>query len=418
MENVILQQNSHWKESYQNLIDREILASLIQKLQLKEIQVLLGIRRSGKSSLFQLLINHLMKEADPKSIMYVNLDDPFYTEIYTDARKLYQVVETAEKMTGKKILYLFLDEVQNVRDWEKYVKSVYDSSIYRKIFLTGSNSSLLKGQYAQLLSGRYVRDEVYPFSFREILKENKIDNRLQQLEQKPQILSLIDTMMEYGSYPEIYKTEDPDLKRELLINYYDTIVLKDCIANARIREVRLFKEVAHYVLTNAGTLFSYNSIARALNANENTIKEFLNVLENGFLINELRVFSYSLKQQTRSRKKTYAMDNGILANISFRFSANRGKLFENLIFSELKKNGFEIFFYHNKSECDFIVRKGEEIKAIQSCYDLTSQNRAREIEGLRNAMKQFSIPEGTIITYNQQEDLGEVHAIPFWDFFS
>jgi predicted AAA+ superfamily ATPase len=232
------------------------------------------------------------------------------------------------------------------------------------------------------------------------------------------VLAIIDKLLEYGAYPEVYKTKDEDLKRELLINYYDTIVLKDCIANARIREIHVFRDLTHYLLTNVGTLFSYNGLGKALNTNENSAKEFINVLENSFLLDEIRQFSFSLKKQSHARKKIYAIDNGILANVSFRFSANRGKLFENLVYSEFKKSGYQIHFYQNKRECDFIVSKDSTRKAIQVCYELTDQNRKRELSGLNEAMNNLRIQDGTIITYDQEETLDQINIIPFWKFFA
>lgn len=417
MEQVLIQQNRHWKKPYKNLIDRDILHSFINKLSLKEIQVVLGIRRSGKSTLFKLLINHLMKEHNPLFILNINFDDPYFTQVCRDASRIYQIVETAEKITGEKIRYLFLDEIQNVLAWEKFVKSVYDSNVFNKIFITGSNSSLLKGEYANLLSGRYVVDEVLPLSFNEILQETGIRTKLDLAEKKANVLSLLDTIMEYGAYPEVYKTKNAELKRELLINYYDTIVLKDCIANSGIREIRSFKEITYYLLSNVGTLFSYNSLGRSLNTNENSAKYFLTVLEDSFLLKEIRNFSFSLKKQSKARKKVYAVDNGILANVSFRFSANRGKLFENLVFTELKKRKYEIFFYHNKRECDFIVQNENGLQAIQVCYELNAQNQKREIEGLKEAMQRLAITEGKIITYNQEDEFDGLRALPFWKVF-
>ncbi len=418
MEKVILQQNKHWQQPYPDLIVREKLKNLVKKLSLKEIQVILGIRRSGKSTLLKLIINHLMTNHDPLSMLYINLDDPFLTEIHQDSSRLYQIIDFAEKLSGKKVEYLFLDEIQYVNLWEKYVKSIYDSEVFKKIFVTGSNSSLLKGEYVQLLSGRFILDEVFPFSYREILKDRGIGSKLELIQNKSTVLALVDTMLEYGAYPEVYKTENYDLKRELLINYYDTIVLKDCIANARIREIRAFRELTHYLLTNAGTLFSYNGLGKALSTNENSAKEFINVLENSFLIDEIRQFSFSLKRQSRARKKVYAIDNGILANVSFRFSANRGKLFENLVYSEFKKNGYQIHFYQNKGECDFIISKESTRNAIQVCYELTDQNRKRELDGLQEAMRELRIQDGTIITYDQEESSDQVNIIPFWKYFA
>ena len=142
MEKVILTQNKHWKSSYSNLYSREILTTLISYLVTKQIQVLQGIRRSGKSTLFKLIINHLRNTVDPKEILYVNLDDPFFIPYAHEPTKLYEIVQTAEKITQTKVKYLFFDEVQAIEGWEHFIKSVYDSEEFSKIFITGSNSTL------------------------------------------------------------------------------------------------------------------------------------------------------------------------------------------------------------------------------------------------------------------------------------
>ncbi|MDD5089607.1 MAG: AAA family ATPase [Candidatus Wallbacteria bacterium] len=170
MERILISQNPHWSgKKYSSLFMRHAMAQLVEKLELKEIQSITGIRRSGKSTLFKLMINFLLDNNDPRSILFLNLDDPCFSDIWENPAKLYEASELAEKITGSKPEFLFLDEVQNVNAWEKFVKSVYESGTYRKIFITGSNSTLLDGDYSKLLSGRYLSTRVYPMSFREIL---------------------------------------------------------------------------------------------------------------------------------------------------------------------------------------------------------------------------------------------------------
>lgn len=420
METAILLQNPHWDDrSYSNLMKRSILEKLINKLSLKEIQVLLGVRRSGKSTLFQLLINHLMVQVDPKSILYINFDDPYYADIWQDAKLLYKVIETAEKLTGIKPIYLLLDEIQNVDGWERFVKSNYDSNQFKKIFITGSNSSLLKGNYARLLSGRYVKDYVYPLSYKEILLDADIKNPLELYNNKIKAIKLVEDMLLYGSFPEIFGISDLQLKREVLLTYYETIVLKDCVFNYQVRETKTLRKLALYMLTNCSTLYSYNSLAKNLESNDNTVKEFIHILENGFLIDEIKNFSYSLKTQTRSKKKSYCVDNGLLQAVVLRFSEDKGKLFENLVFTELKKsNQYKIYFSNDEKECDFIINKDKKMTAIQVAFEINTMNREREINGLTTAMKKFKIDKGYIITFDQKESLDdEKEIIPFWELF-
>lgn len=420
MEKALIAQNRHWNnEEYPNLFGRDLLAAITKKMQAKEIHVLLGARRSGKSTLFKLLINYLLEKTDTLSILYVNLDDPFFSEIWKDAKELYRVVETSEKITKKKIRYLFLDEVQNVNGWEKFVKSIYDADTFKKIFITGSNSSLLKGNYARLLSGRYITDHVYPLSFQEILSAHGMQSYKDLISSKPKVLGILDDLLLYGSFPEVFKTQDKDIKREILLNYYETIIFKDCIANHNVRDIRTFKELAFYLISNIASLYSYNSLARAIKSNENTVREFINILEDSFLMHEVKNFSYSLKTQSRAKKKVYCIDNSFLNTVSFKFSDNKGKLLENLVYTELLKNGFrEIYFYHENKECDFILKTGKKLFAIQVSYEVGASNVEREIDGLRSAMKKLNIQRGYIITYDTEMSMDEnIFMVPFWKIY-
>ena len=415
MEEALFKHNLHWKSPYKNLYKREIFQPIIEKLHLRQIHVLKGIRRSGKTTLFKLIINHLSKEIDSKSILYVNLDDPYFSELYSDSKHLYRLLELAQKSTGVAVEYLFLDEVQNVKNWEKFVKAIYDNEVVKKIFITGSNSSLLDGEYATLLSGRYIQDRVTAPSFSEILKIRDIGSRFELIDRKIEALKIIDEMMMFGSFFEVLK--EPTHKREIILSYFDTIVFKDCIANNNLRDAKTFKEVVNFLVSNSSNLYSYNSISKALGVNDNTIKEYIRVVEDAYMAQEIKQYSYSLKEQIKSKKKLYINDNGILAQTSFRFSKNYGKNFENLVYTELVKGGYEIYFYNKDFECDFIVKKDEKLIAIQVCYELTMENRERERNGLRKL--KLKLDEKVLLTYNQNEvSFEDITTVAFWDYFS
>jgi predicted AAA+ superfamily ATPase len=419
MNKVIISQNKHWEKKYDSLYERDIFPKLIQNLQTKYIQVLQGIRRGGKSSLFKLLINHLSGKVDPKEILYINLDDPFFIKHSNNPESFYEIIQTAQKLTQKEVKYLFLDEVQAINGWEKYVKSVYDSGEFQKIFITGSNSSLLNGELATLLTGRYISSKVYPLSFSEILKINNINSFLELNKQLPKVLKIVDDMMSYGSFVEVYELQN-EFKREILSSYYDTILLKDCIANNQIRDTRGFKELSFYALTNLTSLYSYASLSKALKLNDKSVKDYVEALESCYLFSELKLHSFSLKEQINNKKKLYLCDNGFM-NLGFNFSSNYGKLLENLVFSELLKRGFEIYFYNKESECDFITKKEERTIAIQVCYELSDQNKTREINGILKLP--FEVDEKYIITYNQgkssleNDSIGNIKVVSFWEYF-
>jgi predicted AAA+ superfamily ATPase len=412
LKQAIIFHNKHWKQKYENLFYRDIIDELIKKIDLKQIQILTGIRRSGKSSIFKILINHLIEKGiEPLKILYINLDDPYFSEVWQDSKKLYDLITISETVTGKKIEYLFLDEIQNVNNWEKFIKVSYDNEIFKKIFITGSNAKLLEGEFATLISGRYLKEVIYPLSFKEILKLNGINTYLEILSNKAKILSIIEEMMEYGSFFEVLK--EKEFKREILLNYLESIIYKDCITIHNIRDVKFFKNFVQFIISNTSNLYSYNSLAKSLNSNENTIKSYLSFLQESFLTYELNNFSFSLKKQIKSKKKSYIIDNGILAQTSFRFTQEKGKLFENLVFSELKKQNYEIYFYNDKFECDFLVKK-DKLIALQVAYELNDFNLQREIRGLTNLPFEA---EKYIITFNQEVDFKDIKAVPFYEFF-
>jgi predicted AAA+ superfamily ATPase len=304
--------------------------------------------------------------------------------------------------------------VQNVEAWEKFVKSVYDNEIVKKIFVTGSNASLLDSKYATLLSGRYLKFEVMPPSFSEVLRFYKITSRFDLIDKKVEVLKIVDEFLEYGSFFEVLK--EKKFKRDIILSYYDTIVFKDCIANSNIRDSKSFRELLHFYISNISNLYSYNSISKATGINDNTVKEYIRVFIDSYLCSEVLQYSYSLKTQIKQKKKAYCIDNGFLAQTSFRFSKDYGKLFENLVFSELKKAGAKIYFYNDtKNECDFICKLNDKTVAIQVCYELNAQNRQREFKGLEKL--KYNVDEKIILTYDQNEEHQDIKVVSFWDYF-
>jgi len=415
MEAAIVKQNTHWqKKKYTNLIDREQVFNVLERLYLKEIQVLSGVRRSGKSSIIKLVINKLAETEDAKSILFLNFDDPFFISISQDPTNLYLLVETAEKITGTKVKYLFLDEIQNIYMWEKYVKTAYDNEFFEKIIITGSNTNLMSGEYATLLSGRYISHNIYPFSIKEIMKFKGYNNLLDVINNKSDVLNIIDDMMQYGSFPQVFKTNIKH-KREVLISYYETILVKDCVLNNNIRDVKLLKYLTHYLISNNAKVYSYRSIAKAVGSNENTIRDYIEILKNSYIIDEINNFSYSLKIGARQKNKNYCVDNGLIEAISFKFSENKGRLLENLVFTEYRKAGYkEIYFYNQNKECDFIFKKDNKLIAVQVSYELNEHNREREINALWEVNRKFGITDLKLITYNTTEEIEGISIEPIW----
>lgn len=422
LQTTLLEQNPHWDKNKKN--DNYVYRDIINDFNFKSgfIEVITGCRRSGKSTIFNILINDLIKKrkAKPHEILMLNFDNPNFIPFYKNVQKIDSIIEEAEILVGHKIKYLFLDEVQNIELWEKWLKAKYDQKVFERIFITGSNANLLEGQYISRLSGRYFSYVNYPFSFKEFLDYKKIKyykNITENFKFKHDIINQFNKYFKTGGFPEFVIIND----LKILETYYQTIILKDVISNNRVNDAVAMKEIAYFLLSNISNFFSYNSIAKNLNIHEQTVKEYIEHLKQSFLFYELKKYDYSIKKQNKNKKKIYCVDNGFVNKIGFSFSENSGKYLENLIFTELKRRGKDIFYYSDKHECDFVLRERNKIKkAIQVCYDLNEKNKTREINGLIEAMNEFKLKQGLIITHNQRDTiiLGDkkIILIPAWEW--
>ena len=380
-----------------------------QLLETKRIVVITGIRRSGKSTLLRQIAKKL------KSFYYINFDDErlFNFEL-SDFQKLILCFQKMEKSKT-----LLIDEIQNVPNWERFVRRIYEEDY--KIFITGSNAKLLSSELSTHLTGRYKKTELYPFSFTEYLKYKKIVTTNITTQKQAQILTAFNTYLKQGGFPEYVRYNDI----EDLQNVYNDIIYKDLIVRFNIRNQKAFKNLAHYLLSNFTKEISYTSLKSISNINNNnTIKDYIEYLQQSYLLFECYKFDYSLKKQLSYSKKIYAIDNGLRNSIAFRFNTDLGQLLENVVYIELKKQYGEVWFYKtNKNhEVDFCVQSTE-ILLFQVSYELeTGKTRNREIRSLIEAMHELKTDKGYILTYNQFETIetenGKIEILPFWYYLT
>jgi hypothetical protein len=393
------------------------MKNLLDKQALPHIQILTGVRRCGKSTIFKLLMNDLMSsDVSPKSILNVNLDAPVFIPFWENAQRLREIIETAEQLTGTKVQYLFLDEIQQLKDWEVFVKSSYDTQTFKKIYITGSNSNLLQNRFSSLLSGRYFANEIRPFSIAECLHSVGVDSPLEGYQNIPQVLHLMKSVVKNGTFPEIVLGKmSEEVKMELLRSYFESIVQKDCIIYNAVRDSHLFYKCVNYLLLNVGNRFSLQQLGKAMGNNENTMSSYLDYLCDSYICADVRNFSFSQKETKRSDHKCYCIDNGLIQANTQRFTPDNGRFFENLVFNELVNKGYEnISFDNGRGECDFIAWKDGDVHAFQVCYELTDENRGRELNGF--SVPQIPIKTKTIITFNQKEQIEDVRVAPLWEW--
>jgi len=414
--------NPWWsgEKGWFNAHEREALPHLRLLLGRKEILTISGVRRSGKTTLLYLLIDLLLKEkVQARNILHLNLEDPAFKG--ASIFDLYEKYLEFMNPSGK--VYIFFDEVQEIEDWQKDIRKLYDGVKDLKIVITGSNSSLLKGEYAVLLTGRTILHEVYPFSFKEIVKHKKVVTDFELpviIRKKTQIKHLLGEYIEYGGFPEVVGEENKKLKTLLLKEYYNGILTRDVIRRYSIRQTGKYEKAAHYLMSNMTSLFSVKNLSVLLGINIHTLEDYIGFLEDVYLVFCVNHFSYSLKKQITYPRKAYCIDNGFINAASFRFSEDIGRLLENTVFNEMKRKGMECYYWKGKRECDFIIKDKRAVReAIQITYSLKdSTTRKREIEGLLEALREFNLNNGTILTYDESDLIEaegkKIDIIPVW----
>lgn len=373
------------------------------------IIVISGVRRSGKSTLLKQISIKL------KNFFYINFDDErlinFTVEDFNDLLILWN-----KNYHSKNI---FIDEIQNIIGWERFVRRIHDEGY--KLFITGSNAKLLSSELGTHLTGRYEKIELYPFSFKEMITYHRLPiKKINSSEEKSKIFKLFDQYVTFGGFPEYIKYNYKE--QDYLKRIYEDIVYRDIIARFGIKEIKSFRELSNYLLTNISKQVSYNSLKNIIGIKTTmTVRSFVSYLEESYLLFEIYKYDYSLKKQYVSDKKIYCIDTGLRNNVSFHFSEDRGRLLENIVFLELKRCGEELFFYKNKNECDFLIQRGNKIvEAVQVTEKISKTDEKREIEGLMEAMNHFGIKTGLILTEYESKkiivDNKIIMIMPVWQW--
>lgn len=408
IETYLYEQNIHWQGTLYNAgTRREALDDLLKLMDIDHILAISGVRRCGKSFLMKQIINALIEhKIPPENILLVNLELPALAgpadQVFNEIWESFQKIKNPQ---GR--LYLFLDEVQTLPNWEKWVKYQYDLHKGNiKFIVTGSNSQLLSSEFATLLSGRVIEKRLFPFSFRELLRHHGIDSSDPQTLalEKNKVMRFFENLLYNGGMPETLNLEQREVQREIIAAYFDTIIYKDIVPRFSVRQSRLLKDLAVYLVQNVTSIVNINKLAGIFDSNRNSLKEFVSYLESSLLISLFEKFDFSAKKRSLAFKKIYSIDNAFYSLIPLRFSPDNGKLLENLVAVELQRRYSQVFYWKNHNECDFVCfEDNKAVEAIQVCYRLNENNRAREIAGLEAACKYLGLEQGTILTFNQTE---------------
>lgn len=387
-----------------------------------------GVRRSGKTYMMFLSMKGLMKSVDRRRVVYINFEDRRLLPLdegYFDA--IVEFIHSEELLKLGK-LYLFLDEVQRIQGWEKYIRSIYDEFKGQiKIFVSGSSRSLLSKEYAKLLTGRHITTVVFPLSFEEFLDFKGLDVGKKYLteEDRARIKRLLGEYLEFGGFPEVVLSQE---KERILEQLFHDIITRDVLERISLRKPGVIEEIAHYICSNIASLISFSKFSRMLRSrgikiSVPTLENYFGYLRDAYLFFDAPIFAYSVKDQLQYPRKLYCVDNGFVNVVGFKLGKDMGRLYENVAAVELfrwasEKPGRGIYYWKDKAgrEVDFAVKEGTKVsQLIQVCYDISGPDvKEREVRSLLRAMEEFRLREGTVVTSDfEGEETGNGKKIVF-----
>lgn len=341
--------------------------------------IITGIRRCGKSTLLLQLLRR-----DYQNAIYLNFDDIRLSGFETaDFTRLHKEIERRE------IRVLFFDEVQVIENWEKFINQLLREGY--KVFITGSNASMLSVELGTHLTGRHLSMELFPFSYSEFIRFKKLNN------DENAVIDYLKT----GGIPEYVKSDVSYVLNALA----DDILMRDIAIRHSVRDVNSLRQLTAYLITNIGNLVSANKLSGMFDIKSPaTFLEYFSFLKDAYLLDFIPMFSHSLKIQARNPKKVYVTDMGLYTENALSTSDNMGRRLENLVFLHLRRRYKHIFYYKDRGECDFIAIEKNTVKeAIQVCLTITNENFDREYNGLLEAVQNLGLKQGTIVTLNQSD---------------
>jgi hypothetical protein len=425
----VLSKWNFWNREIETGIPRrDYTDKLVEFLKYDKVISIIGVRRAGKSFIIRQLAKELIKNGlDRQKTLMVNFEEPVFEDSkLKDLLKIYESYVEIIKPTGKP--FVFLDEIQNVPKWEKFVRSLNER---KEAFITisGSSSKLLSEELATVLAGRQIYFEIFPLSLRGFLnfKNIEIKDIKDVLLNSQKIKSLIWDYLKFGGFPEVVISENEDYKLRVLRSYYDDIVTKDVVRRFKVRKVEELRSLAKFYLTNIASQVTLNSISKFLKLPTETVRRFSDYIETSKAIFFVKRFSFSFKKQEKSPRKVYSTDTGLANAVGFRFSENYGRLMENVVAIELKRRQskntlIEVYYWKDYTgrEVDFLVKEGSNIRELIQVTFASERNEIeeRELKTLIRANKEIGCKELSMITwdYESEEKLKgrNIKFIPLW----
>ena len=424
------------KEQISQLIDdfheRELPGLISRNKNFPEVKnkayVVIGMRRSGKTYFcYQKIHEIITSGVSREEVLYFNFDDDRLLDFKVkDFQTILDIYFSKYPENRNTRCHFFFDEIQRIDQWEMFIRRLLDTENVQ-VYLTGSSSKLLSTEIASSLRGRSLTIEIFPLSFQEFLKYHDL------FESSPKRLSTktvatlrkaVKDYLEIGGFPEVQSLES-NLRVEVLQGYIDSVLLKDVIERHKVSNVVALKQLVRHVICSPGGKFSINKFYNTLKSmsvkcTKNSLYEYFDHLTDAFLFYRIPIHSRSEKARQINPAKIYTIDTGLLNAMAFRNSSNYGPLLENVVFMQLRRDGYDVEYVTTKDghETDFFARHriSKEIKLIQVCWDISDKKVFnREFRGLESAMDEFSINSGTIITWDDETSFDRnIDVVPVW----
>lgn len=385
---------------------------------LKKTVVFYGVRRSGKT----FILFDIFKKCRDRSL-YIDFEDERLTGFQLkDFEKLREsFLELNPHLSGKEIVFL-LDEVQNIEGWERFCRRGVERENIN-VFVSGSSSKMMPSEIHTELRGRSWSMEILPFSFKEYLLAGNVDIKDKNIMYgtgKTLLKKHFSEYMKWGGFPEAVFLNTDFEKTKLIKKYMSAMYFRDLVERYNITNIHLLESLTDKIFSSFSTKFSLTSFYKQYKDKFPFSKDLLFRYYKHFLqsmlVFEVRKFAESTYKRMRNPAKVYIIDTGLCRRIT---SADAGRLLENIIALELKRRGYEIFYFEDKRECDFIVKtEGRELSSIQAAFELNEANEEREIGGLTDACRCLGTDEGTILTYDEEKELTKdgvrIKIMPVW----
>jgi predicted AAA+ superfamily ATPase len=418
---------SHWnpwgREPFRAGIPRDARAACLPWLERSEVVAVCGMRRSGKSTLLRQLAAARMEAGVPaRDILFVNFEDPVFLESPLDVRAMDRVFDAWFEQIGPQGMpCLFLDEVQNVEGWARWVRARVETGRAR-VAVSGSSSRLLEPEIGSVLTGRHWTCDLWPLSFREYLRFRGIEvaDRAALLTAGPEVRQALARYLRLGGLPEPALTDDEHLAAALLRQYFRDLIYRDVVSRHEVRDVRALERVAHWYLVNTANLATYNRVKDVHALAMDQVRSYTAHLEEAWLIRQVPRFSWKVGEQGRAPRKVYAVDHGLRNAVAFHFSGDAGRVAETVVHTTLARSpDVSVFYFQGKQGCDFLTWRGAApAAAVQVCYEHDGPLPEREVEGLVEAMEAAGLQEGTVVTraLAEEREVGgrRVRLVPLW----